>query len=230
MKKIGLLGGMSWQSTVTYYQKINQEIAKRKGGLHSARIIMESVDFAPIAQLQAEDAWQEMSEQLTEAALNIQKAGADCLLICTNTMHLVAPQIQQHIDIPLLHIADATGKQLQRDSVKKVALLGTAFTMQKPFYKERLTERFDIEVIVPSPSQQDIVHRVIYEELCLGNINPDSKQTYLEIASELTARGAQGIILGCTEIGLLLQQQDSTLPLYDTVALHADAAVEFALG
>lgn len=229
MKKIGLLGGMSWQSTVTYYQTINREIAKRKGGLHSAAIILESVDFAPVAELQAQDAWAEMGTLLADAALNIQRAGAECLLICTNTMHLVASQVEQRIDIPLLHIADATGQQLKQDGLARVALLGTAFTMQKPFYKERLNTQFGIEVLVPGRQQQEIVHRVIYEELCLGDIKPASLLAYKKIVADLASRGAEAVILGCTEIGLLLQPQDSAIPLYDTVSLHANAAVDFAL-
>lgn len=229
MKTIGLLGGMSWQSTQSYYQVINEEIAQRKGGLHSAQIAMVSVDFAPIAQMQAQDKWPEMGEMLANTATQIQSAGAECLLICTNTMHLVAEQVEAAISIPLLHIADATGEQLKKDRLTKVALLGTAFTMQKPFYKQRIQEKFGIEVIVPESEQQNIVHEIIYEELCLGEIKEASKVQYQAVVDSQQQQGAQGVILGCTEIGLLLKPQDTSLPLYDTAKIHAIAAADFAL-
>lgn len=229
MKTIGLLGGMSWQSTQSYYQVINEEIAQRKGGLHSAQIAMVSVDFAPIAQMQAQDKWPEMGEMLANTATQIQSAGAECLLICTNTMHLVAEQVEAAISIPLLHIADATGEQLKKDRLTKVALLGTAFTMQKPFCKQRIHEKFGIEVIVPESEQQNIVHKIIYEELCLGEIKEASKVQYQAVVDSQQQQGAQGVILGCTEIGLLLKPQDTSLPLYDTAKIHAIAAADFAL-
>ena len=229
MKTIGLLGGMSWQSTQSYYQVINEEIAQRKGGLHSAKIAMVSVDFAPIAQMQAQDKWPEMGEMLANTATQIQSAGAECLLICTNTMHLVAEQVEAAISIPLLHIADATGEQLKKDRLTKVALLGTAFTMQKPFYKQRIQEKFGIEVIVPESEQQNIVQKIIYEELCLGEIKEASKVQYKAVVDSQQQQGAQGVILGCTEIGLLLKPQDTSLPLYDTAKIHAIAAADFAL-
>ncbi len=229
MKTIGLLGGMSWQSTVSYYQAINQGIAKALGGLHSAKIAMVSVDFDPIARLQSADDWGSMATMLSKSAQQIEQAGADCLLIATNTMHLVADHVQASIDIPLLHIADATAVALEQDGINQVALLGTAFTMQKPFYKDRLRVNFGISTLVPDAHGQQIVHDVIYNELCQGVVAESSKQAYLEVVSGLQLRGAQGLVLGCTEIGLLLQQRDVAIPVYDTAALHAQAAVEFAL-
>lgn len=229
MKTIGLLGGMSWQSTQSYYRIINQQVATQKGGLHSAKIAMVSVDFAPIAKMQAEGKWQEMGEMLSVSARQIEAAGADCLVICTNTMHLLSEQIEQAISIPLIHIADATAKQLVAENISKVALLGTEFTMQKPFYKQRIKDNFGIEVLVPENDEQDIIHRIIYEELCLGEIKEESKQEYVSIVKSLQKKGAEGVILGCTEIGLLLKPQDSSLPLYDTAQIHALAAAGFAL-
>ena len=229
MKTIGLLGGMSWQSTQSYYQLINGAVAQRLGGLHSAKIALVSVDFAPIAALQAQQEWQKMAGILSKSARQLEAAGADCVLICTNTMHLVAEQVQQAVSIPLLHIADATAVQLQTDGVSRVALLGTAFTMQKTFYKTRLQTRFGIDVMVPEDGEQRLVHDVIYQELCQGLIQDDSRQGYIDIVNRLAELGAEAVILGCTEIGLLLQQQDVTVPLYDTARLHALAAVDFAL-
>lgn len=229
MKTIGLLGGMSWQSTVSYYQAINRGVAAALGGLHSAKINLVSVDFADIEKLQHQGKWQETAEILTIAAQNVERSGADCLLICTNTMHKVAEHVQSAIDIPLIHIADATGQQLVNDQITKVGLLGTAFTMNESFYKGRLTEKFGLEVIVPNDEQQQTVHQIIYDELCHGKIIATSKKSYLEIIEALRAQGAQAIILGCTEIALLISDRDTDLPLYDTVAIHAQAAVDFAL-
>lgn len=229
MKTIGLLGGMSWESTQHYYQQLNEGVKQRLGGLHSAKVAMVSVDFAPIAELQHQDDWQQLSQVLITAALQVQAAGADALVICTNTMHKLADDIAAKLDIPLLHIADATGVTIQRRHLKKVALLGTAFTMEQPFYKQRLQEKFDIEVIVPAAEQRAIIHQVIYQELCLGQINPASKQQFLNIIDQLVAEGADAVILGCTEIGMLLQQSDHAIPLLDTTAIHAASAVEFAL-
>ena len=230
MKTIGLLGGMSWQSTVSYYQAINHGVAEALGGLHSAKINLVSVDFADIEKLQHKGKWQETAKILAVAAQNVERSGADCLLICTNTMHKVAEQVLSAIDIPLIHIADATGQQLVNDQITKVGLLGTAFTMSESFYKDRLTEKFGLEVIVPNDEQQQTVHQIIYEELCHGKIIATSKKSYLEIIETLRAQGAQAIILGCTEIALLISDRDTDLPLYDTVAIHAQAAVKFALG
>lgn len=229
MKTIGLLGGMSWQSTVGYYQHINELVALKQGGLHSAKIAMRSVDFAPIAAMQKQDRWQEMGQLLSEEARLIEAAGADCLLICTNTMHLVADQVAEAISIPLLHIADATAQQLQAQQQHKVALLGTVFTMQKAFYKDRIRERFGIEVIVPDSAEQQLVNDVIYNELCVGQVTERSREQFLNIIDTLKLRGAEGVILGCTEIGLLIKQQHSGLPLFDTTHIHASAAVDFAL-
>ena len=229
MKTIGLLGGMSWESTALYYKLINEEIKKQLGGLHSAKVVIYSVDFDEIEKLQHLGAWDETAKILGEAAKNIQNASADFLVICTNTMHKVAPLIEKHIDIPILHIADATGKKLQNENIKKVGLLGTAFTMQQDFYKERIYKNFDIEVLIPSEEDMTIVHKIIYEELCLGLIKEDSKKEYLRIIDNLASKGAQGVILGCTEIGMLVKQSDTQVKLYDTTVIHSLEAVAEAL-
>ncbi|MBP6714579.1 MAG: aspartate/glutamate racemase family protein [Aliarcobacter sp.] len=229
MKTIGLLGGMSWESTALYYKLINEEIKKQLGGLHSAKVVIYSVDFDEIEKLQHLGAWDETAKILGEAAKNIQNASADFLVICTNTMHKVAPLIRTYIDIPILHIADATGKKLQNENIKKVGLLGTAFTMQQDFYKERIYKNFDIEVLIPSEEDMTIVHKIIYEELCLGLIKEDSKKEYLRIIDSLASKGAQGVILGCTEIGMLVKQADTQVKLYDTTVIHSLEAVAEAL-
>jgi aspartate racemase len=229
LKTIGLLGGMSWESTALYYKLINEEIKKQLGGLHSAKVVIYSVDFDEIEKLQHLGAWDETAKILGEAAKNIQNASADFLVICTNTMHKVAPLIQMHIDIPILHIADATGKKLQNENIKKVGLLGTAFTMQQDFYKERINKNFDIEVLIPSEEDMTIVHKIIYEELCLGLIKEDSKKEYLRIIDNLASKGAQGVILGCTEIGMIVKQSDTQVKLYDTTVIHSLEAVAEAL-
>lgn len=229
MKTIGLLGGMSWESTALYYKLINEEIKKQLGGLHSAKVVIYSVDFDEIEKLQHLGAWDETAKILGEAAKNIQNASADFLVICTNTMHKVAPLIQTYIDIPILHIADASGKKLQNENIKKVGLLGTAFTMQQDFYKERIYKNFDIEVLIPSEEDMTIVHKIIYEELCLGLIREDSKKEYLRIIDSLASKGAQGVILGCTEIGMLVKQSDTQVKLYDTTVIHSLEAVAEAL-
>jgi aspartate racemase len=228
MKTIGLLGGMSWESTQTYYRLINEGVKNRLGGLHSAKLVLFSVDFAEIEALQHKGDWPATADILAGAALSVQKAGADFLVIGTNTMHKVAPEIEQAIGIPLLHIADATAQVLKKDGVTRVGLLGTRFTMEQAFYRERL-EAAGIDVLTPDESQRDEVHRVIYEELCQGEIKPDSRHTYLDIVSSLSGRGAQAVILGCTEIGLLIRQADTEVPLYDTTEIHAARAVELAL-
>ncbi|WP_372996022.1 aspartate/glutamate racemase family protein [Marinobacter sp.] len=228
MKTIGLLGGMSWESTQTYYRLMNEGVKARLGGLHSAKLVLYSVDFAEIEALQHAGDWPATADILASAALSLQKAGADFLVIGTNTMHKVAPEIEQAIRIPLLHIADATAKVLARDGISRVGLLGTRFTMEQAFYRDRL-EQAGIEVIVPEEAQRNEVHRVIYEELCQGEINPASRQTYLDITTSLSERGAQAVILGCTEIGLLIRQADTPIPLYDTTKIHAAQAVEHAL-
>lgn len=228
MKKIGLLGGMSWESTLEYYRIINEETKKRLGKLHSARIAMCSVDFEPIEVLQHKGDWEATAKILASEAKDIQNAGAEFLLICTNTMHKIAPSIEENIDIPILHIADATGQALVDDGIKKVGLLGTAFTMEQDFYKNRLSENFSLDVVVPNQEDRQIVHKIIYEELCLGKIESPSKNDYIRIIEHLVAQGCEAIILGCTEIGLLVKQEDVSTSLYDTALIHAKAAVEFA--
>lgn len=229
MKTIGLIGGMSWQSTSLYYSALNEGVKQSLGGLHSAKVCLYSVDFHEIERLQHAGKWSQTADILAKAAQAVEAGGADLFLICTNTMHKVAAEVEAAVQIPLLHIADATAKQLLADKVTKVGLLGTAFTMQQDFYKGRLTQNFGIEVLVPSVAQQAMVHSVIYQELCLGIINPVSKQSYLAVIQDLFNQGAQAVILGCTEITLLVQQQDTQVALYDTTAIHAQSAVEAAL-
>ena len=229
MKTIGLLGGMSWESTQGYYKAINEGIKSKLGGLHSAQIAMYSVDFQPIETLQHEGDWEGTAEILVAASQRIEAAGADCLLICTNTMHKVAPAIEEATTIPLIHIADATARVLVDKGIQKVGLLGTGFTMEQDFYKGRLSDKFCLEVVIPEQSDRDIVHRVIYEELCLGQIKDESNAEYVRIIADLASQGAEAVILGCTEIGLLVKQSDTDVPLVDTTMIHAQAAVEFAL-
>ena len=228
MKTIGLLGGMSWESTLGYYKLINEGVRNTLGGLHSAKIVIYSVDFEPIELLQHAGDWDGTAEILSEAAMSIQAAGADFLLICTNTMHKVAPQIEAAIRIPLLHIADATAEVLVEEGIKTVGLLGTAFTMEQDFYKGRLTNNFGLQVLVPDRSDRESIHRVIYQELCLGKIVAASKAEYLRIIDALAARGAEAVILGCTEIGMLVKQADTNVRLLDTTTMHAAKAVEYA--
>jgi len=229
MKTIGLLGGMSWESTVGYYRAINEGVKKSLGGLHSAKIILYSVDFDPIEKLQHKGDWEGTANILSEAALCIQAAGADFLLICTNTMHKVAPEIEKAIQIPLLHIADATAELLVNKGIKTVGLLGTAFTMEHDFYKGRLTKEYGLKVLVPNDADRNIVHQVIYQELCLGQTIESSKAEYLRIIEHLSNQGAEAVILGCTEIGMLVNQTDTHVKLYDTTAIHAAKAVEYAV-
>jgi len=229
MRKIGLLGGMSWESTSDYYRLINEGIKKRLGGLHSAEIILYSVNFDPIEKLQHKGDWAGTEDLLKAAALSVEKAGADCLLICTNTMHKVAPGIENALQIPLLHIADATGEALVKAGITKAGLLGTAFTMEQEFYKGRLEEKFGLEIITPDTPDRQFIHRVIYEELCLGSIRQESAAGYYRIIDELAGRGAQAVILGCTEIGQLVGPDFTSVPLFDTTEIHAMKAVEFAL-
>ncbi len=229
MKTIGLLGGMSWESTLSYYKAINEGVKNRLGGLHSAKIHLCSVDFAEIEQLQQEGDWPAMADILSDAARSIEKAGAEMLLICTNTMHKVAPEIESSIAIPLVHIADATAESLLTEGIHRVGLLGTRFTMAESFYKGRLTARHGIEVLVPPAAEQERVHQVIYHELCCGRIEESSRADFLEIIDGLSRRGAEGVILGCTEIALLVQPRHTSVPLFDTTAIHASKAVELAL-
>lgn len=229
MRTIGLLGGMSWESTESYYRALNDGVKQALGGFHSAKIAMVSVDFAEIETLQRDGRWDAAGEALAAAARQIERAGADFLLIATNTMHKVAPQVEAAIDIPLLHIADATAESLVADGITRVGLLGTRFTMEQDFYKQRLSERYGIDVIVPDDTQRERVHRVIFEELCLGRIESASRDAFLAVIDALHARGAQAVILGCTEIAMLIKATDTQVPLYDTTALHAQAAVKRAL-
>ena len=219
---------MSWESTSKYYREINQGIKNTLGGLHSAKIALYSVDFDEIEKLQHADDWEATATILTQAAKAVEASGADFLLICTNTMHKVAPQIEAGINIPLIHIADATAEQLRKDGVERVGLLGTRFTMEQDFYRDRLTQRFGIEVLIPEQPERKLVHRVIYDELCLGKIVDNSRREYLSVMAKLAGRGAQAIILGCTEIALLVQQQHTAIHLYDTTQLHCAAAVRTA--
>lgn len=229
MKTIGLLGGMSWESTVGYYQAINKGVKESLGGLHSAKIAMYSVDFSQIEKLQHSGDWGGTAEILIGAAKSVQAAGADVLLICTNTMHKVAPQIESAIDIPLLHIADATAEVLVEKGIKTVGLLGTSFTMEQDFYKGRLINNYGLTVHIPVEADREIIHNVIYKELCLGKVNPSSKIEYLRIIESLANQGAEAIILGCTEIGLLVNQTDTDITLLDTAYIHAKKAVEYAI-
>ena len=229
MKTIGLLGGMSWESTLGYYKAINEGVKTALGGLHSAKIAMYSVDFEPIEKLQHAGDWQGTAEILCDAAQRVQAAGADVLLICTNTMHKVAPDVEAAVQIPLLHIADATAQVLVEDGIKTVGLLGTAFTMEQDFYKGRLSDDYALTVLVPNEADREIIHTVIYQELCLGKTEAASKAEYLRIIDALAADGAEAVILGCTEIGLLVTQGDTQVRLLDTTAIHAAKAVEYAL-
>ncbi|MFQ2038135.1 aspartate/glutamate racemase family protein [Aeromonas veronii] len=229
MKCIGLLGGMSWESTVSYYQALNRGVRAQLGGLHSARVLLNSVDFAGIERLQHAGDWPATARLLAAEARKLQNGGADFLLIGTNTMHKVAPEIEAAIDIPLLHIADATAAKLRADGITRVGLLGTRFTMEQDFYKGRLQERFGLAVLVPDETGRERVHRIIYDELCLGEIRESSRAEYLAIIAGLAAAGAEAVILGCTEIALLVGDARAAVPLYDTTAIHAEAAVALAL-
>ncbi|AEF55715.1 aspartate/glutamate racemase family protein [Marinomonas posidonica] len=229
MKTIGMLGGMSWESTLSYYQALNEGVKSELGGLHSAKILLSSVDFAEIEALQHAGEWQATANILTSAAQSIESAGADFLMICTNTMHKVADDIQAQLSIPILHIADATAEDLIADGITKVGLLGTAFTMEQDFYKGRIQDKYKIDVLVPERDDRALVHKVIYSELCLGTIRDSSRQQYLNIIDKLYAAGAQAVILGCTEIALLVQQKDTKVKLYDTTQIHAQHGVAFAL-
>lgn len=230
MKTIGLLGGMSWESTVPYYQIINRVVGEQLGGLHSARILLYSVDFEEIESLQHTDRWDEAGLRLSEAAAVLEAGGADFLVLCTNTMHRVAPAIEARVRIPLLHIADPTARAIRSMGLSNVALLGTRFTMEQDFYRGRLAREFALEVGVPEPSSRKLIHRVIYQELCRGVISESSREEFKRVVSDLVALGAEGVILGCTEIGLLLRPEDVAVPLFDTALLHAEAAASLALG
>ena len=227
MKTIGLIGGMSWESTVTYYQVINETVKEKLGGLHSAKILLYSVDFAEIEEYQSQGEWEKSAEVLASAAQNLEKAGADFIVICTNTMHKVAPDIQKKLSIPIVHSAEATASVLQSRGIRKVALLGTKYTMTQDFYKNKITEA-GIEVVIPDDDGVKLVNDVIYNELCLGILKDDSKAKFIDIISDLQKRGAEGVILGCTEIGLLIGPADVSLPVFDTTLIHAQKAALLA--
>lgn len=227
MKTIGLIGGMSWESTVTYYKIINEAVKSRLGGLHSAKILMYSVDFDEIEKCQSEGNWDKSADILASAAERLEGAGADFIVICTNTMHKVAPQIEKRIGIPIIHIAEATADELKKNGIERVALLGTKYTMTQDFYRDKIKEA-GIEVLTPEGEDIDTVNSIIYDELCLGIISDESRKKYIDIISGLEKRGAQGVILGCTEIGLLIGQEDTSLPVFDTTVIHAEKAAEAA--
>lgn len=229
MKVIGLIGGMSWNSTLEYYRLINELVSHRLGGLHSARIVLYSLDFEEIECVQREARWDDAATILCNAGKALKQAGADFLLICTNTMHKVADAVGESAGLPVLHIVDATGNAIRAQGLARVGLLGTKFVMEEPFYKDRLRKHFGIEVLVPGQAERDMVHRIIYDELCRGKISISSRQACLKITEGLRRRGAEGIILGCTELPLLIRPDDVKIPLFDTTRLHAEAAVELAL-
>lgn len=229
MKTIGLIGGMSWESSQEYYRIINETARERLGGLHSARSLMFSFDFAEIEELQAAGEWDEATRRMVAAAQSLEKGGADFLLICTNTMHKMAREVQDGVAIPLLHIADATGQAIKVQGLTKIALLGTKYTMEQDFYKGRLQSEFGLEVIVPDEADRQTIHSVIYDELCRGIVKDESKQKYQQVIERLKTQGAEGVILGCTEITLLIQQSDTDLPVFDTTRIHAEAAVDLAV-
>ena len=228
LKTIGLIGGMSWESTVTYYKIINEVIKEKLGGLHSAKCVLYSVDFQEIEECQANGNWEKSGEILGEAANNLEKAGVDFIVICTNTMHKVVNQIKEKISIPILHIAEMTAEKILEKGLKNIALLGTKYTMEQDFYKSKLIEK-GINVIVPDKNDVEIINEVIYDELCLGIINSNSKKKFLEIVDKLRNKGSEGIILGCTEIGLLIKNEDTDVPLFDTAIIHAEQAAIYSI-
>lgn len=228
LKTIGLIGGMSWESTVTYYKIINETVKEKLGGLHSAKCILYSIDFQEIEECQANGNWEKSGEILGEAANNLEKAGADFIVICTNTMHKVINQIKEKISIPILHIAEMTAEKILEKGLKNIALLGTKYTMEQDFYKSKLIEK-GINVIIPDKNDIEIINKVIYDELCLGTINSNSKKKFLEIVDKLRSKGAEGIILGCTEIGLLIKNEDTDVPLFDTAVIHAEEAAIYSI-
>lgn len=229
MKTIGLIGGMSWESSSEYYRIINETIKEKLGGLHSAKCILYSVDFEDIANLQHQGKWEELTKLMIDFAQKLERAGADLIVICTNTMHKMAEEIQNNINIPLLHIADVTAEKIIEKGLSKLGLLGTEFTMEEDFYKKRLKERYSLDVIIPSDSDRKIIDNIIYNELCLGVKKESSKEKFKEVIKKLISDGADGLILGCTEIPLLISQKDVEAPLFDTTTIHSKAAVEFAL-
>jgi len=229
VKTIGLIGGMSWESSIEYYRIINETTRTKLGGLHSAKSLMYSVDFAEVEILQHQGKWAEAADMLVDAAKRLENGGADFIVLCTNTMHKVAEEIQASVQIPLLHIADATAQVVKDSGIRAIGLLGTRFTMEEEFYKGRLSQQYGLQVHIPNAQEREVIHRVIYDELVVGEIKQHSKEQYLGIIERMLAQGAEGVILGCTEIGLLIHKQDSRVPLFDTTRIHAEAAVEYAL-
>jgi aspartate racemase len=229
MRTLGLLGGMSWESTAIYYRHLNELARERLGGLHSAKLLLWSFDFAEIAALQRAGDWDGATVLMIDAASQLENAGADGLLVCSNTMHRMAEKVEAAVSIPLIHIADATAAAVKRTHCRRPALLATRFTMEQDFYKERLRKRHGIEPLVPGQTDREIVHRIIYEELCRGEVRPESKRTYLDLIARLRNSGADGVILGCTEITMLIGQDDLDVPVFDTTRIHAESAIEFAL-
>jgi len=229
VRTIGLIGGMSWNSSLEYYRIINESIQEKLGGLHSARCILYSVDFGELGKLQREGKWEELAGLMVEAAERLQGAGADCIVICTNTMHKLADDIESSINIPLIHIADATGDEIRKSGLSRVALLGTKFTMEEDFYKTRLQQKYGVEVVIPGQRERQAIHDIIYDELCLGVIRQSSAEIVTAAIRGLIAGGAEGVILGCTELPLLITQESIEVPVFDTTAIHAQAAVDFAL-
>jgi aspartate racemase len=229
VKTIGLIGGMSWESSAEYYKVINEGVRDRLGGLHSAKSLMFSFDFADIEELQHHGKWGDATQLMVAAAQDLERGGADLIIITTNTMHKMADAVEAAVKIPLVHIADPTAEALKIRNIKKVALLGTKYTMEQDFYKGRLVNKFGFDVITPLDSERKLVNEIIYDELCLGEIKAESRSKYVEIIGNLQKRGAEAVILGCTEIGLLIKQSDVDLPVFDTTKIHAEAAVSFAL-
>lgn len=229
MKTIGLLGGMSWESSIEYYRIINETVKKRLGGLHSAQCLMYSVDFAEVERLQHADEWEALTLLMIEGMQRLAHGGADCLVICTNTMHRMAPEIQAAIDLPLLHIADATADAIKAQGLHTVGLLGTRFTMEGDFYRSKLTQDHGLQVLIPDETGRETVHRIIYSELVQGQILERSRLAFQNVIAGLQAKGAQGVVLGCTEIPLLIRQSDVSIPVFETTRIHAEAAVDWAL-
>jgi aspartate racemase len=230
VKVIGLIGGMSCESTAHYYARLNERVRAALGGLHSAEILMWSVDFAPIAEMQAEGRWQDAGRQLAGIAKRLEQAGADMLVLATNTMHKVADTIEAAVGIPFLHIADATALKIQAAGKRKPAIMATRFTMEQDFYTGRLRDRFGLEMVIPDEADRALVHQIIYDELCLGRVTETSRAAFIDVAGRLAAKGADCLVLGCTEVGMLLDEHNAPLPIFDTTLIHADAAVSFALG
>ncbi len=229
MKTIGLIGGLSWESSIEYYRLINEGIKQKLGGLHSAQSVMYSVDFGPVEELMRQGDWQQINKLLVDAALHLQQGGADFIIICSNTMHRCADIIMEQTGMPLIHIADAAAQKIKEQGIKKVGLMGTKFAMEGDFYRKRLKEQHGVDVIIPEETERNMINTVIFQELCMGILSPQSKERFQQIINNLVMQGAEGIVLGCTEIPLLIKQADVTVPVFDTMTLHAEAAVRFAL-